>query len=188
MLYLTQNIGLRYTSAANGALVHGGIPVVAALMAVPILGERLDRRRLGGTLVSVAGVAAVVLFGRVAGVGLPALGDVLLLLSTVAFSAYLVLGRRAFPDAGALPLVAGVTCYGLLYLLPASAVELAVRGMVRPTATDILGLLYLGGVWLVTRQARPAPPMPDAIDAPDRNGPEVAAASSVLWTSQKVPA
>jgi drug/metabolite transporter (DMT)-like permease len=235
VLYLTQNIGLGYTTAANGALIHGGIPVVAALMAVPILDERLDRGRLGGILVSFAGVAAVVLVGSNAGVGLPALGDALLLLSTVAFSAYLVLGRRAFPNGGALPLVTGVTCYGLLFLLPASAVELAVQGMARPTPADFLGLFYLGGVasalayllsahglrhleagqaavlinliplvgvavaalllgeavspvqagggllilggvWLVTRQARPAPSIPAAIESPDLDGPEPAAA------------
>ena len=39
-----------------------------------------------------------------------------------------------------------MACYGLLFLLPASALELAVRGMARPSGADLLGLLYLGGV------------------------------------------
>jgi drug/metabolite transporter (DMT)-like permease len=90
------------------------------------------------------GVAAVVLLGPGAAVGLAALGDLLLLLSTLALATYLVLGRRAFPGGGSLALVAGVAGYGLLFLLPASALELAARGMGRPTAADLLGLLYLG--------------------------------------------
>ena len=146
LLYLTQNVGLDYTSATNGALIHGGIPVLTALLAVPVLRERLDRRRLGGILTSMAGVAAVVLLGSSAGLGGAALGDALLLVSAVALAAYLVLGRRAFPSGGSLEMVAGVACYGLLFLLPASAIELTVRGMARPTGGDLLGLLYLGAV------------------------------------------
>jgi drug/metabolite transporter (DMT)-like permease len=145
LLYLTQNVGLDYTSATNGALIHGGIPVLTALLALPFLGERLDRRRLGGIVASMAGVAAVVLLGS-GGMGGSALGDALLLVSALALAGYLVLGRRAFPTGGSLEIVAGVACFGLLFLLPASAVELTVRGMARPTGGDLLGLLYLGAV------------------------------------------
>lgn len=146
LLYLTQNLGLAYTSAANGALIHGGIPVLTALLAVPVLGERLDRRRLGGILASLAGVFMVVLLGNAGGLGVSALGDTLLLVSAVALAAYLVLGRRTFAGSGSLEIVAGVACYGVLFLLPASAIELGVRGMARPTAGDLLGMLYLGAV------------------------------------------
>jgi drug/metabolite transporter (DMT)-like permease len=146
LLYLTQNVGLDYTSATNGALIHGGIPVLTALLAVPLLGERFDRRRFGGIVASMAGVAAVVLLGSGSGVGGSVLGDALLLVSAVALAAYLVLGRRIFPSGGSLELVAGVACYGLLFLLPASAIELTVQGMARPTGGDLLGLLYLGTV------------------------------------------
>ena len=146
LLYLFQNVGLGYTSAANGALIHGGIPVLTALLAVPLLGERLDRRRFAGIVASMIGVAVVVLFGQQAGLGLSMLGDALLLLSALALAAYLVLGRRVFPQGSSLDLVAGVACYGLLFLLPVSAFEIATSGVVHPTTGDLLGLLYLGSV------------------------------------------
>jgi drug/metabolite transporter (DMT)-like permease len=144
VVYVCQNLGLRYTGAANGALIHGGIPVFTALLAGPALGERLTHRRAGGLLISLAGVTAVVLFGPDGGFGVSALGNGLILVSALGLAAYFVLGRRAFPNGGSLDLVAGVALWGLLFLLPVSGLELKVEGMSRPAGGDLLGLLYLG--------------------------------------------
>ncbi len=76
--------------------------------------------------------------------GLSVAGDTLVLGSALALAAYFVLCRLAFPNGNSLDLVAGVARYGLLFLLPASIVELLVVGMARPTFGDLLGLLYLG--------------------------------------------
>ncbi|MDP9362638.1 MAG: DMT family transporter [Chloroflexota bacterium] len=142
LVYLCQNIGLQYSSAANGALIHGGIPILTALLAAAFLGERLGGRGLVGVLASLVGVAVIVLPGIE--LGLSALGHGLLLASALSIAAYLVIGRRAFPAGGSLATVAGAACYGFLMLLPATAVELAVGGMDRPTTGDLLRLLYLG--------------------------------------------
>jgi drug/metabolite transporter (DMT)-like permease len=145
IVYGCQNLGLSYTGAANGAIIHGGIPVFTVLIAAPMLGERLGYGRLAGLTLSLLGVAMVVLRGSGAQLGLSALGDGLVLLSALGLAAYLVLGRQAFPGGSSLELVGGVAIFGLLFLLPASGIELGVRGMAQPTAGDLLGLLYLGG-------------------------------------------
>ncbi len=95
-VYACQNLGLIYTDAANGALIHGGIPIFTVLVAAPALGERLSGQRLLGVSLSLLGVAAVVLRGSVAGLGLSAIGDGLVLLSALGLAVYLVLGRRAY--------------------------------------------------------------------------------------------
>ena len=143
LLYLCQNVGLQYSTAANGALIHGGIPVLTALLAAACLGERLGARGLVGVLASLVGVGIIVLPGT--DLGLSALGNGLLLLSALSIAAYLVIGRRACPAGGSLAVVTGAACYGFLMLLPPTAVELAVGGMDRPTGADLLRLLYLGG-------------------------------------------
>lgn len=145
-VYACQNLGLIYTDAANGALIHGGIPIFTVLVAAPALGEHLSGRRLLGVSLSLLGVAAVVLRGSVAGLGLSAIGDGLVLLSALGLAVYLVLGRRAYEGDSSLELVSGVAIFGLVFLMPPSAVELGLRGMGRPTAVDLLGLLYLGAV------------------------------------------
>src|SRR5919112_6717740 len=139
VVYVCQNLGLRYTGAANGALIHGGIPVLTALIAALALGERFGRGRLAGLALSLTGVAAVVLLGHGGRLGLSAVGDGLVLLSALALAAYFVLGRRVFPGGSSLDLVAGFAVWGLLFLLPASGIELGLEGMGRPTASDLLG-------------------------------------------------
>ena len=105
------------TDASNGAIIHGGIPVITMLLAA-----RLRRESVGMSM----------------------LGDGLVLLSAVGLGAYLVLGRRAFPEGANLELVGGVAVFGLLLMIPASAVEIATVGIDRPTSGDVLNLLYLG--------------------------------------------
>jgi drug/metabolite transporter (DMT)-like permease len=146
LVYACQNVGLGFTSATNGALIHGGIPVLTALIAVPMLGERLNRRNVLGIMLSIAGVVVLVLLGNGGALTLSLVGDALILLSALALATYLVLGRRAFPHGGALELVSGVACFGFLFLLPAAAIELALTGAQRPTGGDVAGLLYLGGL------------------------------------------
>ena len=146
LLYVTQNVGLEHTTASNGALIHGGIPVLTALLAVVFLRERLEPRRLAGILASMAGVAIVVLVGNSTQIGLSLLGDLLLLLSALALAGYLVIGRRVDPSQDPLALVAGVAIFGLAFLIPASGIEIAVRGMEQPAVGDIAGLVYLGAV------------------------------------------
>lgn len=144
LVYVCQNLGLSYTGAANGALIHGGIPAFTAIIAAGALGERLDRSRVAGLGLSCIGVMFIVLRGSGVRLGLSALGDGLVLLSALAMAGYLVLGRRAFPDGSSLALVGGVAVFGSLFLAPASGVELMVRGMEYPTGRDIAALVYLG--------------------------------------------
>jgi drug/metabolite transporter (DMT)-like permease len=144
VVYACQNLGLAYTDAANGALIHGAIPIFTVLVAAPVLGERLSGLRLLGVTLSLLGVAAVVLRGSVEGLGLSLLGDGLVLVSALGLAVYLVLGRRAYGADNSLELVSGVAIFGLLFLLPPSAVELGLRGMERPALADFLGLAYLG--------------------------------------------
>jgi drug/metabolite transporter (DMT)-like permease len=141
---LLQNVGLRYASAANTALINGTIPVLTALLAAALLGERLGVRRIAGLLISSSGVVAVVLFGTGATLGASALGNLLPVAGAVSFATYAVLGRRTFASGNTLAIVAGSTRYGLLFLLPGAGLELATVGIGPLTMNDVLLLLYLG--------------------------------------------
>jgi drug/metabolite transporter (DMT)-like permease len=146
LVYVCQNVGLSYTGAANGALIHGGIPVFTMFIAAPLLGERLSRGRLAGLVLSLMGVTMVVLRDAREQLGVSVIGDGLVLLSALGLATYLVLGRRVFGGERQLELVAGVTVFGLLFLLPVTGMELATKGMEGLTQADVLGLLYLGAV------------------------------------------
>lgn len=140
--FLLQNLGLARTSATNASVLQGAVPVVTLLLAAAVLGERLGPRRVAAVGAAMAGVVAVTLPGG--GLRAPGLGDVLVLASTGGFAAFVVLGRRAFPVYGTLPVLAGMAAWGTAALLPAATAEL---WLTRPAAIgpgQVALVVYLG--------------------------------------------
>ena len=81
MIYLNQIFfteGVARTAAANAALVISLNPLVSALVAAGLLGDRLTRSRIAGVVLGFGGVAAVVLHRPGAALGGSGLGDLLL--------------------------------------------------------------------------------------------------------------
>lgn len=145
LFFLCQNIGLQHTTAAKASLVNnGGFPIMTALLAAIVLGERLSGRRWLGLLVSLAGVAAVVLGGVDVEIHGLSSGDALILGSALCIAVYTVVARMAVVETDGLALVTGTLVYGLLFLLPAIPIELATAGARMPSAGSVMLLLYLG--------------------------------------------
>lgn len=141
--FLLQNLGLERTSATNASLLQGAAPAVTLLLAAAVLGEHLGTRRIAGVVAAMAGVAVVTLSGG-GGVRTPGLGDGLVLASTVCFAAFVVLGRRAFPVYGTLPVLAGMAGWGTAALLPVAVAE---TWLTRPATIgpgEMALVLYLG--------------------------------------------
>ena len=78
--------GLLRSTATNGALIMALSPLVSALMAALVFGERLTARRMVGVALGFAGVAAVVLSHPGAGLSSAGIGDLMLALSVVSFA------------------------------------------------------------------------------------------------------
>jgi drug/metabolite transporter (DMT)-like permease len=102
-------LALNLTATANVLLMFATGPIVAALLAGPLLGEKVKVGTLASTLVALAGVALMI--GAPGGGSL--VGDGLALVSTFSFAATLIACRR-HPDV---PLVAGLGVGQLLILL-----------------------------------------------------------------------
>jgi drug/metabolite transporter (DMT)-like permease len=87
---------LTRTTASHGVLVWGAQPIVTAVLAALLLGERVPARAIGGVLVSMAGVALIVgssLDARTA-FGADALGDLMLIALMVCWVLYTVSSRK----------------------------------------------------------------------------------------------
>ena len=118
---------------------------IALLVLMPLLLRSGRRPNLGRTS-ALLGVGAVILCGNGAKLNLSLVGDSLILLSAAAMAAYLVIGRKVFSGEDTLEIIAGATCYGLLFLVPASGAEIVTRGIERPTNGDLACWIYLGVV------------------------------------------
>jgi drug/metabolite transporter (DMT)-like permease len=127
-------VALNLTATANVLLIFATGPIVAAVLAGSLLGERVTVATFGSTLVALAG--AVLMIGSPSGGSL--VGDGLALLSTVSFAATLIACRR-HPEV---PLVAGLAGGQLLILL--GSLPLADRAGIDPGQVGWLALFGIG--------------------------------------------
>jgi drug/metabolite transporter (DMT)-like permease len=139
------NYALVYGSASQGALLYATTPAVVAVCAALLLKERLDRRRILGIALSIGGAVVVVLGGQASLGNAPAplLGALLMLSTVFLWGAYTVAAKRA-AHADQLAVTFAISAVGALILLPASAIELAVRGFGATSEFGWLGVVYLG--------------------------------------------
>lgn len=126
MVYLNQLLfaeGMRRSTATNGALIAALHPLVAALLALVILRERLDGRRLLGVVTGLAGVLLAVLHRPAAQLAGGGVGDVMVLLGVVVFAVGAVLAQRLLRELDALVVSIAIHVVGAACLLVHSGVN-----------------------------------------------------------------
>ncbi|GEO80661.1 DMT family transporter [Pararhodospirillum oryzae] len=116
---------LNHSTALNVSLVGASMPVIMALMARLVLGDRLRVLQWAGIGISLCGVVLVLLRGDPALAASLTLnpGDGLMLLATVSWSAYSVTLRRHPPGLGALEFLTAQMIGGLVILTPLAVWE-----------------------------------------------------------------
>ena len=119
-------LGLKHTTALNAGIVGAASPIVTALGAALLLGDRLSRRNWAGIGLSVLAVVVTVAKGS------PAVlltfsvnrGDLYILASQVAWVAYSLYSRAAASTLPPIWIMAGAHVVGAVVLVPlALAVE-----------------------------------------------------------------
>jgi drug/metabolite transporter (DMT)-like permease len=125
--------GERTVPAGTAALLLSLTPVVAAVLAGPLLGERLGRRAWAGLAIALAG-AAVVALSRRQGGGVD--GALLVAAAASVYALWIVLQKRALRTMSPIQVTAWGTWFGALIALP--------FGHRLP---DALGHVSAGGLW-----------------------------------------
>ncbi|MCW5875880.1 MAG: DMT family transporter [Anaerolineales bacterium] len=138
--------GTQLSTAANGAVITAATPVFIYLFARPLLGERVTRLRWLALLVSSLGVLAVVDPRQAQLDAQLWQGNLLLVGAAVTWALYSVLVRRASRATGALRLSFVAFLGGMLWALPAAALELQQQTIGALTPGLVAGILYLGVV------------------------------------------
>lgn len=90
-----QVFGLVYTSTSEAGIIQAAIPILTMILAALFLGERTGGWQLAAALLSVAGVVFIFAMKGLDFSADTFLGDVLILLSALAFALYSVAVRRA---------------------------------------------------------------------------------------------
>jgi drug/metabolite transporter (DMT)-like permease len=189
--FATFHWGLARSTATNAALLITAEPVALILLAPLWLGERLTPREALGAGLTLAGAAVVVLDG------IPGLtlgfapywrGDLLLVLSGVAYASYSLFGRDVLARHPALPVTARSMAWGAAGLLPLAALEWMQGSRPAWTSTAVVGTLYLALVmtalgylvWNYALERVPAPRVAVFVNLQ----PLVGALLGVVWLGE----
>lgn len=152
------NWGLAHSTASNAALLITVEPTTLLVLSPLLLGERLSRRETAGAALTLLGAVVVVVNG-VPGLTQSLMphwrGDLVLILSGVAYAAYSLLGRGVLTRHPVSRVTAHSVVWGALSIAPLALYEWHVGPPPAWTAGAIAGTVYLGvvitalgyGVW-----------------------------------------
>lgn len=138
-------LALGRVGATEASLIQSSTPVFALLLAWVFLGETLGWRKIGGALLTIAGVAVIVSHG-----GVTRLfgwrwdqGDLEMLLAAFIWGAYTVATRQAARYLPPLAATLHASWLGLLMLLPALIWELSQGVRLHLTPLAWIGVAYI---------------------------------------------
>src|SRR3989454_2659964 len=147
--FVLANWGIAASTATNAALLIVVEPVALMLLGPALLGERLTAREAVGAALAVAGAVLVVIDG-VPGVTQRLVphwrGDLLLILSALAYASYSLLGRRVLVRHEARRVTASSILWGAVAMLPLALGEWLAGQRPVWTGAAVAGALYLGVV------------------------------------------
>jgi drug/metabolite transporter (DMT)-like permease len=141
--------GLAHSTASNAALLITVEPASLILLSPLLLGEHLSRREGLGAALAILGAAVIVVNG-IPGVTQALVphwqGDLILILSGVAYAAYSLLARPVLLRHPAVLVTACSILWGAAAMLPLAVLEWATGPRPVWTPRAIAGTLYLGVV------------------------------------------
>jgi drug/metabolite transporter (DMT)-like permease len=135
-----QWLGLHFTTATSGILYLSTTPVFILLMAMPF-GERIGARQWAGVLVSFCGVFLIATRGTPARLSFN-IGDLMALASMMMWAGYTVLLRLRRDPLDTVEFLSLVCLFGLLFMAPWVAWELAFNPKLQLDRRGSLAVLY----------------------------------------------
>ncbi|HOO62838.1 MAG TPA: EamA family transporter [Synergistaceae bacterium] len=122
LLYL----GLRYTTAANAALINGTGPLMTGFLALLLLREPMSFRQITGACVALGGIGLLLSRGSLSFVTEHRInqGDLVVILAVFLWGLYSVLGKKTMRSVSPLVTTAVSTFMGLPFLYALAFLEL----------------------------------------------------------------
>lgn len=136
---------LQTASATNTVLVNAMIPIFIAVIAWPVLGDRLSPRQLSGVLTSLLGLLFIVSKGNLSVLVTLTLskGDLWTLGASFAWAVYSVMLHKRPKEMDAIAFLTLLIVFGLIFSLPWYLWELAHKGGFPLSGTTFGSLAYV---------------------------------------------
>jgi drug/metabolite transporter (DMT)-like permease len=135
--------GLALSTAINAILLSTTIPIATVLVSVLLGYERLSPRVLAGMAVAACGVIYLVNPSQADFARAHMLGNLFLILNTLAYGAYIAISQDVIKRYGALPVITWVFIFGCVAALPFGGYYLAQTPLATISASVWLAVLYI---------------------------------------------
>lgn len=148
LFFSLQAFGMLSISSSESGIISAFVPVFVGVLGLVMLGERVNAKQFFAFFISIAGIACLFSMGGSGETGSSGVGMVLTLLSVLATSLYIVLGRRLTRSLDPVSLTFGMMLCGCVAFVAAAVV---CEGLDAGGAAFLLGnggfmldVLYLG--------------------------------------------
>jgi drug/metabolite transporter (DMT)-like permease len=138
-------LAVQTTTAVNAVLINSCVPILIALCSLVLFKEPLSRRQWAGILVSLSGVALIIVAGDLRSlVGLEFnRGDLLVLCAGLAWALYSVNLKRFPADLHPFSYLVGIMIAGVLGILPFYLVELRMGFGLSVNGPTLITIVYV---------------------------------------------
>jgi drug/metabolite transporter (DMT)-like permease len=111
--------GLSYTSPIMGAVLMVTTPMIVLILSAFIMKERMQKRKVFGIVLGLAGTATLILYGK-SMVNAPnaTLGNLLVFVNAISYGFYLILVKKLMDKYNAFTFVKWIYTFGFLMVLP----------------------------------------------------------------------
>ncbi|MFH0992076.1 MAG: DMT family transporter [bacterium] len=136
--------GMKYTTAANGALLYAATPSFVLLLSHYLANERITLRKSAGIFLAFIGII-IVIFEK--GINISSeytFGNILILVAVVAWALFTVMGKTMILKYGALRTTTSMMLAGTLMFLPIGVYESIQFPFSAMSHSAWWGVLYLG--------------------------------------------
>lgn len=135
--------GLALSTVINATILSTAIPVFTLLVSVVLGKEKFSLRAVVGMLVAAAGVIYLVDPFRADFSGGKTLGNLLLVITTIAYGAYIAISQDVFKRYGALTAMSWVFTFGCIAAIPLGGYYLAQTPLLELSWMVWLTVLYI---------------------------------------------
>lgn len=150
--FLLQTFGLAYTTSSEAGIIQAALPIFTTILAFFILGEATSKRQNIGIVMSILGLVFIFTMTGVDFSSSSAFGNLLILLSALAFSFYAVYARktmRNFPPFDltlVLTIISFVVYNYLSFIKHLIDKDLITHFEPFTDLSFVLAIIYLGGL------------------------------------------
>lgn len=118
--FIVQYTALKYTTSVNASLLLGITPVLLAIYSCMVLGEKLEKHKIGGIALCFAGIVLVITNGDIStfSFGKTILGDALMILNASMLAAFSAGAKRILEKYDPFIIVAYINIAAMIMLVP----------------------------------------------------------------------